>query len=77
MGNETWELADLPNGKKPIGYKWILKINYHAYGFISTYKARLVAKGYIKYEGIDYFDTYPPTARISSIRRLIVISTLK
>ena len=77
LGNGTWELADLPKGKKPIGSKWIFKRKYHPDGSISAYKARLVAKGYRQREGIDYFDTYAPVARISSIKTLIAISALK
>ncbi|KAJ9536585.1 hypothetical protein OSB04_un000234 [Centaurea solstitialis] len=77
LGNRTWELADLPKGKRPIGSKWIFKRKYHPDGSISAYKARLVAKGYRQREGIDYFDTYAPVARISSIRTLIAISALK
>ena len=77
MGNGTWELADLPKGRRPIGSKWIFKKKYHPDGSISAYKARLVAKGYRQREGIDYFDTYAPVARISSIRTLIAISALK
>nr|KAJ0214235.1 hypothetical protein LSAT_V11C400171660 [Lactuca sativa] len=77
MGNGTWELVDLPKGRRPIGSKWIFKKKYHPDGSISAYKARLVAKGYRQREGIDYFDTYAPVARISSIRTLIAISALK
>ncbi|KAJ9552889.1 hypothetical protein OSB04_016934 [Centaurea solstitialis] len=46
-------------------------------GTVSTFKARVVAKGYRQREGIDYFDTSAPVARISSIRTLIAISALK
>nr|KAJ0190715.1 hypothetical protein LSAT_V11C800406370 [Lactuca sativa] len=77
MGNGTWELADLPKGRRPIGSKWIFKKKYHPDGSIFAYKARLLAKGYRQREGIDYFDTYAPVARISSIRTLIAISALK
>nr|KAJ0194254.1 hypothetical protein LSAT_V11C800406360 [Lactuca sativa] len=77
MGNGTWELADLPKGRRPIGSQWIFKKKYHLDGSISAYKARLVAKGYWQREGIDYFDTYALVARISSIRTLIAISALK
>ena len=36
-------------------------------GLIDKYKARLVVKGFRKREGIDYFDTYAPVARLTKI----------
>ena len=45
-------------------------------GTIDKYKARLVAKGFKQKEGLDFFDTYSPVMRITSIRVLIAIATL-
>ena len=45
-------------------------------GTIDKYKARLVAKGFKQKEGLDFFDTYSPVTRITSIRVLIAIVAL-
>ena len=76
MQNHTWELVDLPPGSKPLGYKWIFKRKMKADGSIDKYKASLVVKGYRQKEGLDYFDSYSPVTRITSIRMLISIAAL-
>ena len=76
MQNHTWELMDLPLGSNHLGYKWIFKRKMKADGLIDKYKVRLVVKGYRQNERFDYFDTYSPMTRITSIRLLIAIATL-
>ncbi|CAI7891190.1 unnamed protein product [Closterium sp. NIES-54] len=44
--NGTWELVELPEGRKAITFKWLFKIKSDADGKIERYKSRLVAKGY-------------------------------
>ena len=77
LQNHTWELVDLPPGSKPLGYKWIFKRKMKADGTIEKYKARLVIKGYRQREGLDYFDTYSPVTRITSIRMILAIAALR
>ena len=76
LKNKTWELVDLPSGAKPIGYKWIFKRKYFPDGSIEKYKVRLVAKGFSQKQNIDYFDTFSPITRISSIRILISLASI-
>lgn len=76
MQNNTWVLANLPHVSKPIGYKWIFKRKLKVDGTIDKYKDRLVAKDYRQKEGQDFFDTYSPMTRITSISMLIVIAVL-
>ncbi|RVW29768.1 Retrovirus-related Pol polyprotein from transposon TNT 1-94 [Vitis vinifera] len=76
LSNQTWELVDLPPGSKPIGCKWVFRRKYHTDGMIQTFKARLVAKGFKQREGIDYFDTYAPVARTTSIRILFALASI-
>jgi Reverse transcriptase (RNA-dependent DNA polymerase) len=53
-------MIPLPNGKKPVGCKWVYKIKYHSNDTIERYKAKLVAKGYIQTYEIDYEETFAP-----------------
>ncbi|KAK4400592.1 Retrovirus-related Pol polyprotein from transposon TNT 1-94 [Sesamum angolense] len=76
MQNHTWELVDLPSGSKSLGCKWIMKRKYKADESIDKYKARMVAKGFKQKEGLDFFDTYSPVTRITSIQVLIAIAAL-
>nr|KAJ0189849.1 hypothetical protein LSAT_V11C800451850 [Lactuca sativa] len=76
MHNNTWVLADLPPGCKALGCKWILKRKMKVDGTIDKYKAILVIQGFRQKEGIDFFDTYAPVARISTIRLLLALAAI-
>ncbi|KAM3217568.1 hypothetical protein P3L10_027011 [Capsicum annuum] len=76
LSHHTWELVALPPKNKPFGSKWIFKWKMKADGTIDKYKARLVVKGFKQKEGLDYFDTYLPVTKITSIRMLIALAVV-
>eukprot|EP00253_Pinus_taeda_P011468 PITA_11468 len=70
---EAWYLVELPDGRKPIGSKWVFK-KTNAEGKVEKYKARLVAKGYSQVPGIDFGDLFSPVAKVTSIRLLLSVA---
>ncbi|CAI7804243.1 unnamed protein product [Closterium sp. NIES-53] len=51
LENETWELCELPPGKKAISSKLIFRHKYGPDGELTRYKSRLVAKGFQQTKG--------------------------
>ncbi|KAM2542715.1 hypothetical protein TB2_022112 [Malus domestica] len=68
--NGTWNVVSLPQGKRPMGCKWVFTIKHKADGSIDRYKAILVAKGYIQTFEVDYQETFAPIAKMNAIRVL-------
>nr|GEX86431.1 zinc finger, CCHC-type [Tanacetum cinerariifolium] len=76
MKNNTWVLSDLPSCCKPLGCKCIFKGKMKVDGTIDKFKARLVIQGFRQKEAIDYFNTYAPVARITTIRLMLALAAI-
>jgi histone deacetylase 1/2 len=74
MKNGTWRLEQLPQGKRSIGSRWVFRVKRFADGTIEKYKARLVAKGFAQQPGSDYFETFAPTAKLTTLRACFALA---
>ena len=70
--NDTYTLCKKPKGTNTIGGRWVYSRKTTPDGL--KYKARWVAKGFTQRAGLDYTETYAPTARMTSLRMLISIA---
>ena len=73
--NETWFLCELPEGRKPVGCKWLYKVKTDEKGNVERYKARLVAKGYSQKFGEDYDRVFAPVVKQITLRILQSIAS--
>ena len=70
----TFEIVDLPPGKKPVGCKHVFKTKYKPNEEIEKYKVRLVAQGFLQQEGVDYNEVFAPVVDSTAISLLLAIS---
>ena len=75
--NNTWELVDLPPGRKLFQCKWVFKTKFASDGSPLKYKALLIPKGYSQVHCIDYSETFAPVAKMDSIRLNLAIAASK
>ena len=75
--NETWELVNLPLGRKLVKWKWISKENFDVDGYSLSYKSRLVSNGISQAQLIYYNDTFAPMEKMDSIRWVLAIAASK
>ncbi|CAI7876649.1 unnamed protein product [Closterium sp. NIES-53] len=75
--NGTWELVELPEGRKAITSKWLFKIKSDADGKIERYKSKLVAKGYQQKEKVDYKELFAPVVKPTTLRTLLAGAAIK
>jgi hypothetical protein len=73
----TWELVDLPPGRKAIKNKWAFKLKQNEKGEIYKFKSRLTACGYSQIEHVDYEDTYAAVGNRNTLRFIVSIAACK
>nr|GFA24953.1 integrase, catalytic region, zinc finger, CCHC-type, peptidase aspartic, catalytic [Tanacetum cinerariifolium] len=71
----VWELVPRPDQVMVITLKWIYKVKLDELGGILKNKARLVTRGYSQEEGIDFEESFAPTAFLNgNLREDVYVS---
>ena len=66
--NHTYDLVNLPKGKRALKNKWVFKLKTKERCPHPRYKARLVVKGFSQKKGVDFGEIFSPVVKMSSIR---------
>ena len=71
--NDTFDLTLLPPNKEVVQSRWVFTEKLGP-NDESQYKARFVAKGFSQKPDIDYYETFSPTANMTSVRVMMQIA---
>ena len=75
--NGTWEEVVPPKDANIVTSKWVFKPKLNPDGSLDKLKARLVARGFSQAYGVDYENTFAPTARFDTLRLFLAIVALE
>ncbi|CAI7814990.1 unnamed protein product [Closterium sp. NIES-53] len=75
--NGTWELVELPEGRKAITSKWLFKINSDPNGKIERYNSRNIAKGYLQNEKVEFKALFAHLLKPTMLRTLLARAAIK
>jgi hypothetical protein len=67
----VWVLEPLPPGSREISTKWVFRVKRNKDGSVAKLKSRLTARGFTMREGIDFDETWAPTARMRCFRLMM------
>ncbi|KAL5751677.1 hypothetical protein ACOSQ2_022184 [Xanthoceras sorbifolium] len=74
MKNNTWSLVPFSHSLNVVGNKWVYRVKYNKDDFLQKYKARLVAKGFHQTPEVDFFETFSPVVKASTIRVVLSLA---
>lgn len=72
--NGTRSLVPCPTNVNVVGCKWIYRTKRKSDGSIERHKARLVAQGFSQQAGKDFFETFSPVVKPTTIRLVVSIA---
>ena len=73
--NYTYDLVELPKGKRELGNKWVYKVTTGEVDITPRYKGRIAVKGFQQKKGVDFDEIFIPVVKMTSIWTVLSIAT--
>ena len=73
----TWTLVKRPDNAPVVKSKWVFKCKLKSDRTLKRYKTRIVAKGFTQTHGVDYFETFAPVVKMSTLQYVLTHALLK
>ena len=72
--NYTYNLVELPKGKRALRNKWVYKVKSREVDSSPRYKARIVVKRFQQKRGVDFGEIFAPVVKMTSIQTVLSIA---
>ena len=69
--NQTYDLVELPKGRKALRNKWVLKLKNEENNPNPRYKAHIVVKGCNQKKDIDFEEIFSLVVKMTSIKAIL------
>lgn len=69
----VWDKVDLPSGRKAVSCKWVFRWKTNLDGTMLKNKAQFAVQGFNQEQGVDFNESFAPTARFLSLIILFAI----
>ena len=73
---QSWDIVDQDMSMNVLTSVWAFKIKRFPDGLLKKLKDRFCVRGLEQKEGIDFFDTYSPVVKWTTIRTMLVLTVL-
>lgn len=74
LRNQTWTLVPPVPNSNILGCRLVFRTKTNADGSFQRRKARLVAKGFHQQPGVDYYETFSPVVKPTTIQLVLSIA---